>query len=234
MTRLTRSVGGDIFLQVRYGFYAVYAFITIVYIILLKQFPDKLLGIILPFIIFSDPSVLGFYFISGLVLLEKGERTLMYLISTPLRIKEYLYSKMISLTLLSIVTSLIIVIFSYGLKFNFLIFILGVTLTSFLFILIGFIAVAKFPTINEYILYSIIYITILSLPLVDYFGVFKSLAFYIFPTQASLLLIKGAFGGVKLWQIIYGVLYLIIWISLAYKLAFISFNKFIILKKGDR
>lgn len=234
MKRLIRSIIGDVFLQMKYGFYAVYAFITIVYIILLKQLPDKFLGIILPFIIFSDPSVLGFYFISGLVLLEKGERTLMYLISTPLRTREYLWSKMISLTLLSVATSLTIMIFSYGLKFNLSIFILGVALTSFLFILIGFISVAKFPTINEYILSSIIYIVILCLPLIDHFGLFKSLAFYIFPTQASLLLIRGAFGGLEAWQILYSVLYLTIWISLAYKLALKSFYRFIILKKGDR
>lgn len=234
MKRLIRSIIGDVFLQMKYGFYAVYAFITIIYIILLKQLPDKFLGIILPFIIFSDPSVLGFYFISGLVLLEKGERTLMYLVSTPLRTREYLWSKMISLTLLSIATSSIIIMFSYGLKFNLPIFILGVSLTSFLFILIGFIAVAKFPTINEYILSSIIYIVILCLPLVDYFGFFKSLAFYIFPTQASLLLIRGAFEGLEAWQLLYSVLYLIIWISLAYKLALKSFYRFIILKEGDR
>lgn len=234
MKRFIRSIGGDIFLQVKYGFYAVYAIITIVYIVILKQLPYKFLGVILPFIIFSDPSVLGFYFISGLVLLEKGEKTLQYLISTPLRTKEYLYSKMISLTVLSIASSLIIAVFSYGLKFNFLLLILGVALTSFLFILIGFVAVAKFPTINEYILSSIIYIIILCLPLIDFFGLYKSFIFYIFPTQASLLLIQGAFEGLEIWQLVYGVLYLIFWIVIAYKLAFRSFYKFIILKEGDR
>lgn len=234
MKRLVRSIRGDIFLQVKYGFYAVYALVTIVYVVILKQLPDKFLRVILPFIIFSDPSVLGFFFISGLVLLEKGEKTLEYLISTPLRTKEYLYSKMISLTLLSIVSSLVIAVFSYGQKFNFLLLILGIVLTSFFFILIGFVAVAKFPTINEYILSAIIYTTILCLPLVDYFGLFQSFAFYIFPTQASLLLIRGAFEGLETWQLSYGVLYLAFWIIIAYRLAFRSFYRFIILKEGDK
>jgi len=234
MTRLFRSIRGDIFLQVKYGFYLVYAIITLVYIIFLQQLPDKILGTVLPIIIFSDPGVLGFYFISGLVLLEKGEGVLEFLIATPLRTKEYLISKLISLTILSVATSLIIVIFAYGLEINFPLFVLGIVLTSFFFILIGFVAVSKFPTINQYMLSSIIYTTILCLPFLDYFELYKSKLFYLFPTQASLLLISGAFSEIKLWQISYSVLYLILSIYLVYKWAYVSFNKFIILKEGDK
>jgi len=234
MIRLLKSVRGDIFLQVKYGFYLVYAIITLVYIILLRQLPDKILKTVLPVIIFSDPGVLGFYFISGLVLLEKGEGVLEFLIATPLRTKEYLMSKMISLTVISLTTSLIIVIFAYGLEINFPVFITGIILTSFFFILIGFIAVSKFPTINQYMLSSIIYTTILCLPFLDYFGLYKSKLFYIFPTQASLLLISGAFTELKLWQLAYGVLYLILAIYLFYRWAYASFTKFIILKEGDK
>ena len=234
MKRLARSTLGDVFLQVKYGFYAVYALITVIYIVILKQLPSKFLAIALPFIIFSDPSVLGFYFISGLVLLEKGESTLEYLISTPLRTKEYLYSKIISLTMLSILSSLTIAVFLYGFKVNFLLLVTGIVLTSFFFILVGFIAVAKFPTINEYMLSSIIYVTVLCIPLIDYFGFYKSYIFYIFPTQASLLLIRGAFVGIDLWQFCYGVIYLVLWIFITYKWAYRSFYKFIILKEGER
>lgn len=229
MKRLVRSTLGDMFLQIKYGFYAVYALITVIYIVILKQLPPKFLAIALPFIIFSDPSVLGFYFISGLVLLEKGEMTLEYLISTPLRTKEYLYSKMVSLTTLSILSSLAIVIFVYGFKVNFLLLVTGIILTSFFFILIGFVAVSKFPTINEYMMSSIIYITALCIPLIEYFGFYSGSIFYIFPTQASLLLIRGAFEGIELWQFCYGVTYLVLWIFITYKWAYRLFYKYIVL-----
>lgn len=234
MRRLLKSIRGDMFMQVKYGFYTVYGVISLVYIISFKQLPNKATMILLPLIIFSDPALLGFYFISGLVLLEKGENILEYLIVTPLRAHEYLISKMLSLTALSLITSILISFLIYSFQFNILLFSVGVVLTSLLFILIGFIAVAKFPTINEYLLSSIIYITILCIPVVDYLGLYKSSIFYIFPTQASLLLIRGAFVGLEPLKIVYSVIYLIICIYVAYKWAFHSFNKFIIRKEGVR
>lgn len=234
MKRLLKCVKGDVYLQIKYGFYFVYAVITLLYIVMLKQLPYEALVIIIPFFIFSDPGVLGFYFIGGLVLLERGEGVLEYLVATPLRIKEYLISKMISLTTISLLSSMIIEIFSYGLNINYPLLIIGVILTSFLFILIGFIAVAKFPTINQYLLSSILYVTILCLPLVDFFGIYKSWFFYIFPTQASLLLIKGAFTGLSTPNIIYGILYLSLLILVAFKWAHRSFVRFIIIKEGDK
>lgn len=234
MRRLLKSIYVDIFMQMKYGFYTVYGVVSILYIVILKQLPHKALMISLPLIIFSDPGLLGFYFISGLVLFEKGENILEYLIVTPLRSHEYLISKMISLTILSLVTSIIISFLSYGLKFNILLFSVGVILTSLFFILIGFIAVAKFPTINEYLLSSIIYIMVFCIPVVGYFGLYNSRIFYIFPTQASLLLIRGAFVGIEPLKIIYSIVYLIICIFIAYKWAHKSFNKFIIRKEGMR
>lgn len=234
MRRTLRSIKGDIYLQIKYGFYLVYGIITLMYIVLLKQVPTMVLSFIIPFIIFSDPGVLGFYFISGLVLLEKGEGVIEYLIATPLRIKEYLISKMVSLTIISILSSLIIELFSYGVSINYPILISGIVLTSFFFILIGIVAVSKFPTINQYMLSSIFYVTILCLPLLGYFDIYHSRIFYLFPTQASLLLIKGAFAGIEGWEIIYSILYLIVMIFIAFKWAHSSFYKFIILKAGDQ
>ncbi|MTI47736.1 MAG: ABC transporter permease [Firmicutes bacterium] len=233
MIRTLKSIKGDIFLQFNYGFYLVYTIVTIMYIFLLNFLPEEALIVIVPFIIFSDPSVLGFFFISGLVLLEKGEGVLEYLIITPLQVKEYIISKLVSLTFLSLITSIIIEFFSFGKNINYPIFLVGITLTSFLFILIGFIAVSRFPTINKYLLSSVGYIIVLCLPLIGYFGIFKSRLFYLFPTQASLLLISGAFKGIDTWQLIYSILYLLVWIAATFKIANISFYKYIILKKGD-
>lgn len=233
MKRLAVAVKGDVLLQIKYGFYAIYAIITTVYIIILRQLPYQSLHKAIPFIVFSDPSFLGFFFIGGLILLEKGENTLEFLVVTPLRIKEYLLSKMISLTLLAALTSYVISIFSYGLNFNKLLFTTGIILTSFFFILIGFIAVARFQTVNGYLLTAIGYITVMSIPLLGYFGLYKNWLFYLLPTQASLILIDGAFAPKKLWEVLYAYSYLGICIILAYRLAYRLFNKYIILREGE-
>ena len=234
MRRLNACIRGDLLLQVKYGFYAVYAILTVLYILLLKRLPDQVLDMAVPLIIFTDPSLLGFYFIGALILLEKGENTLECLIATPLRIWEYLVSKMISLTMLALLAGTIIAIFSKGKEVNYFLLFGGILLTSFLFILIGFMAVAKFRTVNEYMMTSVLYMMVLCLPLLDFFGIVQSPFFYLLPTQASLLLIRGAFQPVGIWNILYAIVFLAVSISVAYKLAYRAFYRFIILKEGDR
>ncbi|OCL26463.1 hypothetical protein U472_10725 [Orenia metallireducens] len=234
MRRLLANIKGDIFLQFKYGFYGVYAILVLFYILTLRFLAVKISAFLLPIIIFSDPSLLGFYFIGGLILLEKDENTLDCLVATPLRIREYLISKMVSLTILGLLASMIIVLFSYGTEFNYLLLISGIVLTSCFFVLIGFVAVARFNTINDYIFSSIIYMMILNYPLFEYFGLYQSFLSYFSPTQASLLLISGAFSGIEFWQTIYGIAYLIIAIIIVYHFAYKSFYKFIILKGGKR
>ncbi|MDY6966455.1 MAG: ABC transporter permease [Halobacteriota archaeon] len=235
MSKLPSTVKWDMWLQYKYGFYYVYAIVTFLYIILLRQLPEGLLGIATTFVIFTDPGFLGFLFIGAIIFFEKSEQTLNALTVTPLKVNEYIFSKTLSLTILALITSLIIVIFSYGIDFNYLALILGVILTSFFFTLIGFIAVAKFNTLNEYFLTSVFYMIILTLPLIDLFQLLESPLFlYLIPTQASLVLLQSAFEEVASWEVIYAVLYLIVWVIFIYRWAHRSFYRYIIMKQKAR
>ena len=231
MSRLASSVKWDLLLQYKYGFYYVYAIVTFLYIILLRQLPEGLLGIATTFAIFTDPAFLGFFFIGAIVLFEKSEQTLDALTVTPLKINEYIYSKTLSLTILALLTSLIIAIFSYGLNVNYLSLIVGVILTSFFFTLVGFIAVARFNTLNEYFLTSVFYMIVLVIPLLGFFRLFETSLFYLIPTQASLVLLQSAFGEVAAWEIIYAFLYLTVWIIFTFRWAHRSFYRYIIMKQ---
>ncbi|MFZ7102880.1 MAG: ABC transporter permease [Peptococcaceae bacterium] len=232
MRRLAAAIRNDIYLQIRYGFYGVYLIVTVVYILLLKNIPDYFLSLALPFIIFSDPAFLGFYFIGGLVLLEKGENVLEYLVSTPLREREYIFAKIVSLTILALLASLAVAFFTAAGHFKVWLLVAGVLLSSVFYTAIGFIAVARFRTVNEYLMSSLVYMTVLSLPLLDFFRLYQSWFFYLFPTQASLILIRGAFQGAEPWQLAYGIIYLSLWIVLLFKWAGRAFYRFIILKEG--
>ncbi|AZO94529.1 ABC transporter permease [Halocella sp. SP3-1] len=232
MRRLWANIKEDIILQIKYGFYGVYVVLILFYIFILKFLSIKLSTFLLPLIIFSDPALLGFYFIGGLILLEKNENTLDYLLVTPLRIREYLISKMVSLTVLALLASTIIVIFSYGTILNWLLLLSGIVLTSFFFVLIGFVAVARFNTVNDYIFSSVLYMILLNYPLFEYLGLYKSYLSYFSPAKASLLLIGGAFTGVEVWQLIYAIAYLIVAIIIVYHFAYKSFYRFFVLKGG--
>jgi fluoroquinolone transport system permease protein len=187
-----------------------------------------------PFMIFADVAVVGYYFIAGMVLFEKGEATLFALVSTPLRFGEYLASKLATLSALAVVMSLIIVSVSYGFEFDAALLVLGVVLTSLIALLLGFIFVSPFEAISSYVVPSAIPHLIMAVPLIHFFGVWECPVFYLFPTQGSLLLLGGAFGTVSLaaWQLLYAALYQLLWVIGLYLLARRTFDRYIVARKG--
>jgi fluoroquinolone transport system permease protein len=130
----------DVQLQIRNGFYYAAAFVALIIIVLLSQFnvPPGTLAMLFPLFIFQNILINNFYFIAGLVLLEKGEGTLEGLIVTPLRKSEYLASKLLTLALLSLLETAVVVLFIYGLNFNIVLLVSGTLLLSIIYALIGF------------------------------------------------------------------------------------------------
>lgn len=63
----------DVRYQFKYGFYFLYTVVSIVYIVILLFIPEDFLRPIASIIILTDPAALGFFFIGGMVLLERGE-----------------------------------------------------------------------------------------------------------------------------------------------------------------
>ena len=115
-----RLLKNDIRYQFKYGFYYVYTFISFLYIFILRYIPQQWKEKFFSFIIFSDICVIGFFFIGGIVLLEKIERTLEYLIITPVKISEYIISKILSFIFIGIIVTTAISVFggviNYGRK----------------------------------------------------------------------------------------------------------------------
>ncbi|WP_277556173.1 ABC transporter permease [Halobaculum limi] len=215
-------------LQFRYGFYAVYAVVTVLFGLGLSGLPASVRTDTLVMVLFADPGFLGFYFVGALVLFEKNEGVLHALVSSPLSADEYLISKTLSLSFIATLGALVIALFVHGTGFQPVWFLLGLSLTAGLFVLVGFSAVARFDSLNAYFLTAIVYIIPLSLPLLDHFAVVESPLFYLFPTQASLVLIGAAFEATPAWELAYAVGYLAVGIGVAYVLARRAFERHIV------
>jgi fluoroquinolone transport system permease protein len=118
MKRLLAALGCDARLQFRNGFYYAAALVAGVMAVGLGQLgrwlPGINLGWLAPGFIVSNMLLGTFYFMGGLVLLEKGEGTLEAQVVTPLRSREYLASKVITLAGLALVENLVIVGAGYG------------------------------------------------------------------------------------------------------------------------
>ncbi len=244
MTRLSAAIQGDVRLQFRNGFYYASAFVMVVSIIILSQLPlsQEILALLLPPILMQNVAINTFYFMAGLVLLEKGEGILEGLVVSPLRRGEYLISKAVTLALLSVVESLGITIVLYGLGFNIFFLAVSIILLGLFLTLLGFVAVSRYESINTFLLPSVVMLMVISVPLLDYFklwppnqiGLGLSWLIYLHPIHALLLLMKAAFEPIAAWQLGYGLFYSLAWIGLTYRWCKGAFYHFVILKEGVR
>jgi len=206
--RLRSAFKYDVLFQLRHGFYAAYAIVAAGYIIGINSLPEQYRVSALIVAIFTDASILGFFFVGGLILLEKSQKIMEALFVTPFRYAEYYCSKVLSLTVLASLVSVTMVLFIKGVPKHPLIFIAGVLLSSTFFVLLGILAATRASSVNGYFITSIFYVTVLMVPLLGYFKIFDTGVYYILPSKASLLLFIGAFEGIETKDLVYSLLYL--------------------------
>jgi len=234
MKRLLATMLCDVRLQSRNGFYWAVALLLATWAIVITQLPEFDWGPFLPPLVLGNLVLATFFFMGGLVLLEKEEGTLEAQIVTPLTSGEYLTSKVGTLTALSIVESAMIVLLAYGTALRWVPLVVGTALASALYCLLGFIVVARYDSINEYLFPSMIYSTLFYLPILDYAGIWRNSLMYLHPFQAPLTLLEGALFPIATWKWIYGVLYSALWIALAFAWSRRVFRQFVVARAGAR
>lgn len=207
--RLLYAIWADIRFQFKQGFYLVYVLITVMYLIILSFLPEDILSVGLPLVVFSDPSVLGLFFIGGIIMLEKMQGILSVLVVSPLRTIEYILSKVISLAFVSVLAAFAITCFSnYGNVIWLLVF-LSTVLTSAIFTLCGIMITAGCNTVNQYMIKTVPYMLLLVLPCFSLIEFPYSDLFTIIPSVAALRLMLGAYTGIPLYEAVGLIIYLV-------------------------
>ncbi|KZN22491.1 ABC transporter [Haladaptatus sp. R4] len=219
----------DIRLQVRYGLYLVYAILTGIFIVGLQLRPAGLrtdLGVL---VIVSNPTSLGFYFIATLIIFEKTEGVLDALVVSSLTVRDYLLSKAVTLSLIAISSGVLIALFVRSTTPRIAILIIGIALSAPLFVFIGVIGVARFDSINQYFLSSVVWAGVLFVPpIFGYLGFVHSPLLYLLPTKPVLLIVEAGFRPIAHWKLLYAISYLLIGDVVAYKGAKLAFEKYIV------
>jgi fluoroquinolone transport system permease protein len=104
-TRFRNLLGWDLRFQARYGFYLLYGFLTTFYTMVLFALPSSWKEKTAAILIFSDPAAMGLFFMGAIVLLEKSQKVTSYFAITPLKASEYVWSKVFSLSAISLVVA---------------------------------------------------------------------------------------------------------------------------------
>ncbi|MHA6631232.1 fluoroquinolone export ABC transporter permease subunit [Pseudonocardia sichuanensis] len=232
---LATAVRMDFRLQRRYGFWYATAFVVLLWIGVLQLVPDHLIGPAMPYLLMADLEFMLF-FIAGAVFFEKGERTVFALLTTPLRFRHYLTAKLLTMSALALVTCVVVVLVDYGPGVDPLPFLAGVLLMALLLLLAGFVTAPLFPSISEWILPSTLVLTVASVPLIGYSGLYPHPAFTLVPTDGPLRLLGAAFDQVTLtgWQWLYAVGYPALWIAGLCLLAKRVFHRYVVTSEGGR
>lgn len=170
-------------------------------------------------VIFNDPALIGFLFVGVMYLFEKNENTLSALRVSPVSFHHYIWSKSISLSLISIVCCWAIAYFGYEGIINWPKYLLSIILSTLIFSFIGFIAVAKEKSFNSYILKALGIILFLTLPFLSYFELVNQWFFIIFPTNSLIELFNNAFHPNSSGFIIHLIITLA-WLFISYHYAF--------------
>ena len=230
--RFTSALKYDLKFQIRHGFYSAYAFVVTFYLIALLNIPLGIREWVTTMVIFSDTSVLGFFFVGSIILLERGQGTLNTLFVTPIRLHEFLLSKSLSLTALAVLVSAGIVVISTPFAPLNPYFFFGVICSSLFYTLIGLGVAAKSATLNGYIFRGVAYTILFFLPLVHYFHLFESPIFWLLPTLPVLNLIDSLYLYHTTGKLLMSAGILLLWTVAAYFVAYRWFYNYVILGSG--
>lgn len=176
------------------------------YILILLNIPLNVRDEAAVGIIFMDTSVLGLIFVGALVLFEKQQGVLQSMSVTPLKLNTYIYSKVISLTILStVISSLIWIIPLWSFK-GYGYILSGVALSSVVFTIFGLGFTSGVATFNQYLARIFIGSLIFSIPVIPFIIFPEMVWLIIFPTNAALDLFlqisKDSFSIIQLIDII--------------------------------
>lgn len=226
--RFLSAIKSDIIFQFKQGFYIIYIVITFVYMIALSWIPSSSLKIVVPLVIFSDPSVIGLFFVGGIVMLEKTQGIIYTVVVTPLRTREYILSKVISLVLVSLFAGVIIVMVAYKGVVDWLLFFLTLILTASFFTFCGLIVGATCNTINQYIVRTIPIMLFFIIPCFTLISFQQISLFELFPSVAALKLMIGAFIGIDFIEGVFLLIYLLLINVVALKYTESIFEKYVV------
>ena len=233
MRRLVSTIGLDIRLQVRNGFYYAAGFVAVFWAVALSRLSPGNVSPWIPVFILSNLLINGYYFMAGLMLLEKAEGTLTAQSVSPLRAWEYLTSKVLTLILVSSMETLVIVVFGYGRGFSPIGLFLGVMFSVGFFALAGFLVVIRYDSVNEFLFPSFLFTLFFVPPFLSYFGLIETGLIYLHPIQGSLLLTQAAFQRIESWKYVYALLSSLVWIGVAFSLSRKAFARFVVATEGD-
>ena len=221
LRRAAVLVAHDLRVQWRSGIWLVYVLVCLSYLFLLALVPEWLRTPATTLIVFSDPAVLGWFFVGAAMLLEGEQGTAPALFVSPAGVDEWLLGKLVSLTLLAVLASFAVAVPTVGVELRPLWLLLAVVPCSTFFVLVGVVAGTRVATVNRYLMVGGLATMPLLVPLLAPLGVLDSWLFDLLPSGAALDLLEVGLGQrvPELGLLLSAMLVLLVWNLLIWRWA---------------
>jgi fluoroquinolone transport system permease protein len=209
----------DMVLQARNGFYWATAFLVVVVGGLLLNLPETARAdgaAWVPALIAVNLQITTFFFVAGLMLLERDEGTLTALAVSPVSPGAYLATRTITLTTLATVETVAVVVIAFGTDGEWMLILSGTAALGVIYTGCGSAVGARYPSVNEMLLPASLFVSVLLLPLLPHFGLAPHAPFLVHPIEPALVLIRAGYGAGHRGDIAFGVLGSVIWSAVAF------------------
>lgn len=218
MTAFLTALRWDVVLQARNGFYWASAFVVVVIGGLLLAVPETVRSnqaALVPAILAINLQSTTFFFVAGLMLLERDEGTLTALAVSPFTAEGYLATRTVSLTALAAVETIGLLWVAFDMPGSWLV-LMGTTSLGVIYTGFGAVVGARYASVNALLLPASVVVSFLLLPLIPHFGLGPREFVMLHPIEPSLTLLRAGYGTASPTDLVFGVVGSITWSGIAF------------------
>ena len=214
MNAFATALRWDVVWQARNGFYWASVCVVVLLGGLLVALPDEAAAnaaLWVPALAVGMLQVTTFFFVAGLLLLERSEHTLTALAVSPVSPAGYLAVRMVTLIALATVETMSVVWLAFGLTTTWPLVVAATAAMGVVYTGIGVVVASRYSSLNRLLLPASMVITVLLLPLLPHFGLAPRSAFLLHPIEPALTLIRAAYQPTTPTDLAFGVVGCIAW-----------------------
>ena len=219
MSAILNALRWDVIVQARNGFYWASAFLIIVISALLLYVPESARAnsaVWVPAILVINLQITTFFFVAGLMLLERDEGTLNALAVSPLSPSGYLAMRTLSLTGLAAAETIAIVWIGFGTGGSWPLILGGTAALGVIYTGFGAAVATRYESVNALLLPASAFVGLLLLPLLPHFGLAPRLLFFIHPLEPPMTLIRAGYGDIDRVEVAFGMIGSLGWSAIAF------------------
>lgn len=218
--RKINVIKGDMTFQWKYGFYALYFLMIIIYLVVFSFFKGDVKDTIVSICVYSDPAAMGMFFMGALILLEKSQRITNTIAISPVTTEEYILGKIMSIGIISEIVGIVLMI--QRSPVNYFLCAVGIFAGSVIFSLCGIIVGAKIQSLNQYIIWTLPFEIVGFVPVILYrIGfLWNNRLMLLHPGCAVMQLLEGNTD-----MVLFSVISILVWSVILFWLADVSVEK---------